>query len=148
MDEDRAFPVARTRSEIALKSMKQRRDVLSGREPPGTTVMRSSYSFSVNTLGVFLVSDYADGLVYVMGVVRMLIGSRVLQRPRVWVGVNNPRGLQCSISSVSIAVLALDRPDAGLIFFERVDVHHPVEDYGMEGSTRGIAGFLGGDRSS
>jgi len=40
-------------------------------------------------------------------------------------------------------MLALDRPDAGLIFFEWVDVNHPVEDYGMEGSSGGIAGFLG-----
>jgi len=28
--------------------------------------------------------------------------------------------------SVCIAVLALDRPDAGLIFFEWIDVHHPI----------------------
>src|SRR4029077_320212 len=27
-------------------------------------------------------------------------------------------------------------------------MHHPVEDYGMKGSARGVAGFLGGDRSS
>ena len=56
---------------------------------------------------------------------------------------------ECRATSlIRVAVLAFDRPDAGLIFFERVDVHHPVEDYGMESSTRGIAGFLRGDRSS
>jgi hypothetical protein len=50
--------------------------------------------------------------------------------------------------SVGIAVLALDGPDAGLIFFEGVDVDHPVEDYGMESSAGGVAGFLGDDGSS
>jgi hypothetical protein len=48
---------------------------------------------------------------------------------------------------VSVAVLALDRPDIRLIFFEWIDVHHPVEDYRMEGSAGGIASFLRGDRS-
>jgi hypothetical protein len=41
-------------------------------------------------------------------------------------------------------MLALDGPDAGLIFFERVELHHPVEDYGMESSTRGVTGLLRG----
>ena len=49
--------------------------------------------------------------------------------------------------SVAVAVLALNRKNIRLVFFERVDVHHPVEDYGMEGSARGVAGFLRGDRS-
>ena len=49
---------------------------------------------------------------------------------------------------IRVAVLTADRPDARLIFFEWVDVHHPVENYGMKSSPRGIAGFLGGDRSS
>jgi hypothetical protein len=42
-------------------------------------------------------------------------------------------------------MLAVDRPDACLIFFERIDVHHPVEDYGMEDSTRGVARRLRSD---
>ena len=52
-----------------------------------------------------------------------------------------------SLSLIRVAVLALDGPDVGLIFFERVDVNHPVEDYGKEDSTRGVARFLRGDRS-
>src|ERR1700674_4187650 len=70
-------------------------------------------------------------------------------------GSENKRGIAAlkalryrkSSALIRVAVLAADRPDSGLIFFERVDVNHPVEYHGMEGSTGGIAGFLCGDRS-
>lgn len=51
------------------------------------------------------------------------------------------------MKSVGVAVLALDRPDIRLIFLERINVHHPVEDHGMKCSTGGVAGFLRDDRS-
>ena len=35
-----------------------------------------------------------------------------------------------------------------MIFFEGIDVHHPIEDHGMEGSTGGVARFLSDDRSA
>src|SRR5579863_3064288 len=60
--------------------------------------------------------------------------------------VSIARALQTNL--ICIAVLPGDRPDAGLIFFKRINVHHPVEDYRAEGSAGGIASFLGDDRSS
>ena len=54
----------------------------------------------------------------------------------------------CAGYSIAVAMLPIDRPDACRVFLEWVDVHHPAENYGMKGSARGIARFLGGDRSS
>jgi len=48
---------------------------------------------------------------------------------------------------VGVAVLAFHRPDARLIFFERVDMHHPVEDNWNELPTRCVTSFLRIDRS-
>ena len=46
---------------------------------------------------------------------------------------------------IGLAVLALDRPDACLIFFERIDVDHPVEDDGAKSSAGRVASLLCGD---
>lgn len=48
---------------------------------------------------------------------------------------------------MGVRVLAIDRPDAGLIFLEWIDVHHPIENYREERATSGVAGFLRVDRS-
>jgi len=47
-----------------------------------------------------------------------------------------------SMSIHSIVVLAFNRPDLCLIFLERINMHHPVEDHWMECSSRRIACFL------
>src|SRR5579863_8729934 len=60
--------------------------------------------------------------------------------------VSIARALQTNL--ICIAVLPGDRPDAGLIFFKRINVHHPAENYRAEGSAGGIASFLCDDRSS
>ena len=49
---------------------------------------------------------------------------------------------------VCVAVLTLDRPDVCLIFFERVDMYHPVKDHGAKRSSRRCTGLVRGDRSS
>ena len=46
---------------------------------------------------------------------------------------------------VCITVLTFNRPDVRLIFFERVDMHHPVKDYRAERSSGCITRFLHGD---
>jgi hypothetical protein len=51
------------------------------------------------------------------------------------------------VQLVGVAVLAFDGPYARLVFLEGVDVHHPVEDHGMERAARRGAGLLRGDRS-
>src|SRR5579872_3598922 len=48
---------------------------------------------------------------------------------------------------IRISVLAVHRPDICLIFFERVEVNHPVEDDGMKCSSGRVARILGGDGS-
>src|ERR1700675_4978700 len=47
----------------------------------------------------------------------------------------------------SVRVLAIDRPDPCRVFFERIKMHHPVENNGMKLSTVGVAFRLSGDRS-
>ena len=48
---------------------------------------------------------------------------------------------------VGVAVLSFDGPDRSLIFLERIDVDHPVEDHRQEPSTGCITRFLRVDRS-
>src|ERR1700679_3729355 len=47
-----------------------------------------------------------------------------------------------------VGVLPIDRPDFCRVFFQRIQVHHPVENHGMKPSVRRIASFLRGDRST
>src|ERR1700726_878618 len=47
----------------------------------------------------------------------------------------------------SVRVLAIDRPDPCRVFFERIKMHHPVENNGMKLSTVSVAFRLSGDRS-
>jgi len=54
----------------------------------------------------------------------------------------------CLCESVRVAVLTFHGPDAGLIFLERINVDHPVEDDGMEGSARSVAALLSRNRSA
>jgi hypothetical protein len=54
-----------------------------------------------------------------------------------------PRGA----TNASIQRSHLDESNARLIFFERVDVHLPLEDYGMECSVLAVADLVRGDRS-
>ena len=48
---------------------------------------------------------------------------------------------------VGLAVLPVDGPDAGLIFFERIEVDHPVKNDWVKSSAGRGAGFFGSNRS-
>jgi len=54
-------------------------------------------------------------------------------------------GMSARATLISVTMLALDRPDARLIFLEGIQMHHPVEDHGKEPATGCIAGFLSVD---
>src|SRR5271169_609795 len=47
----------------------------------------------------------------------------------------------------SVGVLAVDRPDLCRVLFQRIEMHHPVEDYGKKFPAVGVAFFLGDDGS-
>jgi len=59
--------------------------------------------------------------------------------------IEKRRGRKTGRTLVHLAVLmaAVDGPDFGFVFFERVDVDHPVEDDGMELAAVGVAVFFG-----
>src|SRR6202521_4281041 len=55
--------------------------------------------------------------------------------------------MRASAPPGSVRVLAIDRPDPCRVFFERIKMHHPVENNGIKLSTVGVAFRLSGDRS-
>jgi hypothetical protein len=50
--------------------------------------------------------------------------------------------IQLAARSIGVAVLALHRPNARLIFLEGINMNHPIEDHRMERSSGGGASFL------
>src|SRR5450432_2793714 len=73
--------------------------------------------------------------------------QRLSVRPR-GPGPNAITGCAPASCLIRVAVLSVHGPDAGLIFFEGIEMHHPVEDYGVESSAGSVTRFSRGDGSS